>query len=333
MPENKKSRAILKWPSPRQAYFSCENYKEAFPAVPFWKEMCYTGSIFDEVLRVTNNMNYFSGNMNLVENKGVTYLTFPALEAFPFVRHAFSTRLGGVSQEEYASMNLNFGRGDPDENVRENYRRFCNAVGFDPHTLVASAQDHHTFIRRVTAENRGIGIWKPKDMQSVDGLITNEPGVTLVTYYADCVPLFFVDPVKRAVGLAHAGWRGTVAKIGEEAVKAMQREFGTDPRDVFAAVGPSIGPCCFEVDTPVYEEFAGQKELSPQEFITADGGGKYHIDLWEANRRILLQAGVPDAQISVAKLCTKCHSDLLYSHRASGGKRGGLAAMICLEEA
>ncbi|HEX3039120.1 MAG TPA: peptidoglycan editing factor PgeF [Caproiciproducens sp.] len=278
-------------------------------------------------------MNYDSKNMNFHINSEVAYLTFPSLEGFSFIRHAFSTRIGGVSKNEYASMNLNFGRGDSDENVTENLRRFCGAAGFYYHTLVASSQDHHTFIRRVGSENYGNGIWKPKDMQSVDGLITNEPNVTLVTYYADCVPLFFIDPENRAIGLVHAGWRGTVAQIGRETITAMQREFGSSPHSLFAAVGPSIGPCCFEVDAPVYEEFRRLTELNPREFITDDGNGKYHIDLWEANRRILMNAGIPQNQISVAGLCTQCNSDWLFSHRASGGKRGGLAAMMCITEA
>ncbi len=278
-------------------------------------------------------MNYDSKNMNFHINSEVAYLTFPSFERFAFINHAFSTRIGGVSKNEYASMNLNFGRGDSDGNVTENYRRFCDAAGFDYHTLVASSQDHHTFIRRVGSENYGNGIWKPKDMQSVDGLITNEPNVTLVTYYADCVPLFFIDPENRAIGLAHAGWRGTAAQIGRETVTDMQREFGSNPNRIFAAVGPSIGPCCFEVDTPVYEEFRKLTELNPREFITDDGNGKYHIDLWEANRRILMNAGIPQDQISVAGLCTQCNADWLFSHRASGGKRGVLAAMMCITEA
>lgn len=273
-----------------------------------------------------------SGTMTLHERQGVVYLTFPSLEQFPFVRHAFSTRLGGVSQNEYASMNLNFGRGDSDENVRENFRRFCAAAGFDETTLVASSQDHHTVIRRVTSENRGTGIWKPRDMQSVDGLITDEPQVTLVTYYADCVPLFFLDPARRAVGLAHAGWRGTVAGIGGKMVDAMRQEFGSVPEELYAAVGPSIGPCCFEVDAPVREEFMKLDELAPNEFISEQNGGKYKINLWEANRRILAAAGMPENRISVAQLCTKCNPDWLFSHRASGGKRGGMAAMMCITE-
>lgn len=277
-------------------------------------------------------MKYNPENMHLKEKSGVAFLTFPTLEQFNFIRHAFSTRIGGVSRNEFSSMNLNFGRGDSEENVRENFRRFCAAAGFEPKTLVASSQDHHTVVRRVDGSNRGTGIWKPRDMQSVDGLVTNAPQVTLVTYYADCVPLFFADPVRRAIGLAHAGWRGTVAKIGEIMVQTMGREFGSLPKDIFAAVGPSIGPCCFEVDSPVSDAFFQLTELCPREFITEKGGGKFMVDLWEANRRILQQSGIPKEQISVAELCTKCNPDWLFSHRATGGKRGGMAAMMCMTE-
>jgi YfiH family protein len=280
---------------------------------------------------ITTNIS--NNNMTVNESNGVTYLTFPVFERYRFVNHAFSTRLGGVSQNEYASMNLNFGRGDPEENVIENYQRFCEAADFDYHTLVASSQDHHTFIRRVDSSNYGVGIWKPKDLTSVDGLITNQPNVTLVTYYADCVPLFFLDPEKRAIGLSHAGWRGTVSQIGRITVEAMAKEFGSSAKDIVAAVGPSIGACCFEVDTPVYEEFIKMENLRPQEFIEKKGGGKYNIDLWEANRRILIGAGVPESQVTVSNLCTRCNPELLYSHRASGGRRGGLAAMMCITEA
>ncbi|WP_195986223.1 peptidoglycan editing factor PgeF [Clostridium sp. D33t1_170424_F3] len=271
-------------------------------------------------------------NMILHNHLGVSYLTFPGFSAFPFINHAFSTRVGGVSQAEFSSMNLSFGRGDTDENVLENYRLFCNAAGFDFNSLTASAQDHHTVVRRVTKEDRGVGIYKPKDRTSVDGLLTNEPGVTLVTYYADCVPLYFLDPVRRAVGLAHAGWRGTVAGMGKRMVEAMREEFGSDPRDLIAAVGPSIGPCCYEVDGPVADAFAAHPEWQPETLLKACGAGKYMLDLWEANRRILCGAGILPEHITVAELCTRCHADWLYSHRASGGERGGLAAFLCLKE-
>lgn len=229
-------------------------------------------------------------------------------------------------------MNLSFGRGDDEEHVMENYRRICRAADLPFEGLVASAQDHHTMVRRVGKAQAGIGIWKPKDLPSVDGLITDEPGVTLVTYYADCVPLFFLDPVHRAIGLAHAGWRGTVARIGEEMVRRMEQEFGTRPQDLIAAVGPSIGPCCYEVDQPVQRQFSQLTEIHPEECLTDKGNGKYMLNLWEVNRRILEKAGILPGHLSVTDLCTRCQHDLLISHRATGGKRGGMAALMCLKE-
>ena len=273
-----------------------------------------------------------SGNMKFNRKGEVCYLTFPSFEKYPFVRHAFSTRLGGVSRDRFSSMNLGLSCGDKRENVLRNYRLFCAAAGFDYATLVSSSQDHHTFIRRVGRKNLGTGVFRPRDMDSVDGLITDEPGVTLVTHYADCVPLFLLDAKKKAVGLVHAGWRGTAAKIGAAAVAAMRREFGTDPKDLVAGIGPSIGPCCFEVDAPVRDEFAKLEELRPAEWIREDGGGKYHIDLWEANRRILTQAGVPQSGITVSGVCTDCNAGWLFSHRATGGRRGSLAAFMALRE-
>ncbi|HAH78022.1 MAG TPA: peptidoglycan editing factor PgeF [Ruminococcaceae bacterium] len=271
------------------------------------------------------------GGMVLHRRRGVEFLTFPALEV-PFARHAFSTRAGGVSRGPFASMNLAFGRGDPDENVRENYRRFCAAAGLEASSLVSAAQNHHAFVRRVGPADRGAGIFEPQRMKSVDGLVTDSPGVTLVIHTADCVPVFLIDPERRAVGLAHAGWRGTAARIGAAAVAAMAREFGTRPGALLAGIGPSIGPCCFEVDRPVRDVFAGLTDLDPKGFIRDDGGGKYHIDLWEANRRILMRAGVPESSIAVAGICTRCHADRLFSHRASGGRRGGLAAFLGIGE-
>ncbi len=273
-----------------------------------------------------------AGKMELHAGGGATYLTFPPFSAVPFVRHAFSTREGGVSEREFASMNLSFGRGDVDANVLENYRRFCRAAGLGFRSLVSSAQDHHTFVRRVGKAQRGVGIWKPMDMESVDALITDEPGVTLVTHYADCVPVFLLDPKKRAVGLVHAGWRGTAAKIAARTVSAMTREFGCRPEDMLAGIGPSIGPCCFEVDAPVRDAFAAMTELCSRDFIRDDGNGKYHVDLWEANRRTLLLAGVPASSVTVAGVCTKCCANWLFSHRAAGAKRGGLAAFLGVAE-
>ena len=275
-------------------------------------------------------MIFKSGNTNLNFVDGVGFLTFPTLSELDFVNHAFSTRIGGVSSDEFKSMNLNFKRGDEPEKVTENYKIFCKAAGFDYESLVSSSQDHNTNVRCVTKKDRGIGVYRPHDMESVDALVTNESGVTLVTHYADCTPLLFADPEKKVIALAHAGWRGTVNKIGEATVDVMQEKYGCDPTDIIAVVGPAIGPCCYEVDTPVFEQFASLTELKPAYFTKSLGHGKYLVDLKETNRRMLMEAGLLSINITISDVCTRCNSGLLYSHRASGGKRGGLVAMMAI---
>ena len=274
-------------------------------------------------------MFFINSQMKFNVKDAVPYLTFDVLDNIPFVKHCFSTRMGGVSTGEFRSMNMSFGRGDDNECVTENYRRLCAAVGIPYETLTASAQDHHTFVRRVTPEQRGIGIYRPKDMQSVDGLVTNDENVALVTYFADCTPLLFVDTNKRAVGAAHAGWRGTVGRIGAKTVERMTEEFGTDPRDLIVTIGPAIGKCCYEVDKPVADKFH-RLGLDSRAFINEKENEKYMIDLAETNRQILMQAGVPEDNITKSGVCTKCSSDMIWSHRATGGRRGGMCAILCI---
>lgn len=257
----------------------------------------------------------------------LAYLTFNELEEVPFIKHAFSTRLGGVSVGEFNSMNMSFNRGDDENNVTENYKRLCSAIGVDFKNLVASAQDHHTFVRRVTSAEKGIGIYKPRDMESVDALITNERETALVTYFADCTPLMFVDMKNRAIGAAHAGWRGTVGRIGAETVKRMGEEFGTDPKNVIVTIGPAINKCCYEVDEPVIEKFR-ELGLNDDRFIFPKANGKYMLDLLETNRQILTTAGIPEENITISDVCTSCNHDLIWSHRATGGKRGGMCAVL-----
>ena len=259
----------------------------------------------------------------------LVYYTFPSFDAVPFIRHGFSTRLGGVSQGMYASMNLSFTRGDDPVKVRENFRRFCQAIGVREEQVVISAQEHHTTIYNATAADRGRGVTRDRGYADIDGLLTDEPGVVLCTQYADCVPLFFADPVKRVVGTSHSGWRGTVARIGAVTVERMCRDYGCNRKDILAAIGPSIGPCCFEVDTPVYEAFSGMGEFDDTCF-QARPGDKFYIDLWEVNRRILMEAGIDPRHITVTDLCTRCHPDVFWSHRVTGGDRGSLAGFIAL---
>ncbi len=259
----------------------------------------------------------------------VVYYSFPAFDAVSFVRHGFSTRLGGVSRGIYDSMNLSFTRGDEASSVRENFDRFCRAVGVDSRHAVVSAQEHHTTVYHATAADRGRGVWRERGYTDIDGLLTDEPDVVLFTQFADCVPLFFADPVRRVVGTAHAGWRGTAAGMGAVMIDHMIADYGCRPENVLAAIGPSIGPCCFEVDEPVRTAFAEVFDFAGD--CTRElGNGKSHIDLWEINRRTLLRAGLRADQITVTDLCTRCHPDLFWSHRATGGRRGSLAGCIAL---
>ncbi len=275
-------------------------------------------------------MKIQSKTMKLQNPENVPYLTYNSLSEINFIKHGFSTRLGGVSKGIFSSMNLAFNRGDNHDDVVENYHRICNSIGLDFNTLVASAQDHHTAVRRVFSENYGIGITKPRDMQSVDAIMTNEKNVTLVTYYADCTPIFFVDTEKKAIALAHAGWRGTVGKIGRKVIEKMTLEFGTNPKDLVCAVGPAISKCCYEVDKNCAEYFYKLDSLDNNKFIFPKTNNKYMIDLLETNRQILVQAGVNPDKITISDLCTRCNNGLLWSHRATNGKRGTMAAFLVI---
>lgn len=272
-------------------------------------------------------------DMKLECKDGVPYLGYPSLDEAVVVVHGFTTRLGGVSEGVCSSMNLSFTRGDKEEAVYENYRRIARAIGFPYESVVCSDQTHTTNVRRVGKEDRGNGLTRPRPYKDVDGLITNEPGVTLATFYADCVPLYLVDPVKKAIGLSHSGWRGTVGKIGKVTVEAMVREYGCDPENIVTAIGPSICMDCYEVSRDVAEEFqkAYRKELWSR-LLLDKGNGKYQLNLWEACRENFLEAGVLPEHITMPQICTCCNPEFLFSHRASGGKRGNLAAFLMLKE-
>ena len=203
------------------------------------------------------NWNRKNTKPHLIEknNQGVTWLSFPALEETGMVTHAFSTRMGGVSEGPYATMNFSFTRGDDPEAVKENYRRMANALEVDMERMVVTWQTHTTNVRLVSEQDFGKGVISDRDYRDVDGLITNIPGVTLVTFFADCVPLYFVDTKKHVIGLSHSGWRGTVHRMGAETIRRMTEVFGTDPNDVVACIGPSICQDCYEVGPEVIEQF------------------------------------------------------------------------------
>ena len=262
----------------------------------------------------------------------VLYLSYPLLEQTGLVNHGFSTRIGGVSEGIFRSMNLSFSRGDDEASVRENFKRMAEAIGVEPDSLVFAAQTHTTNVRKVTLADRGKGIVFPIDYQDVDGLVTNESGICLTTFYADCVPLFFIDPVHKAFGLSHSGWRGTVGKMGQETLWRMKAEYGTEAKDVIVAVGPSICQDCYEVSEDVIDKFKEAfDEKNWKDLFYEKNNRKFQLNLWKANEIILLEAGVQNENIAVTNVCTNCNCDMLFSHRATKGQRGSLAAFMALK--
>ena len=268
--------------------------------------------------------------ITLHESNGVAYFTFPLLEQTRMVRHAFSTRLGGASKGYFSTMNFSLTRGDNRDDVLENYRKMARILGTDVSKMVLSHQTHTTNIRLVTEADAGKGIWRERDYENIDGLITNVPGLTLVTFFADCVPLYFVDPVHHAIGLSHSGWRGTVARMGKCTLEAMHNAFGTEASDVYCAIGPSICQNCYEISEDVAVQFMQAFPGHTSEILIDKGNGKYQLDLWKANEIVLLDAGVKKDHLEVTDVCTCCNPELLFSHRASHGKRGNLGAFLCL---
>lgn len=267
-----------------------------------------------------------------MEKNGIRYLQFPALSEPGVCRHLFSTRVGGVSEGDLGSMNLSYTRGDKKENVDENFRRIADILVCEPDDFVLSHQTHTTNVRVVTEADRGKGITRERDYEDVDGLITNVPGIVLSTFYADCVPLYFLDPVKKAIGLSHSGWRGTVNKMGKVTVNKMAEEYGCNPKDLVAVIGPSICVDCYEVSMDVAQEFmmAFADAENLDKIVIPKNEEKAMLNLWQANLAVLIEAGIPKENITLPDLCTSCNKELLFSHRATNGKRGNLGAFLVL---
>ena len=244
--------------------------------------------------------------------------------------HGFSTRLGGVSPAPWDSLNLGAGRGDEPAHVAENFRRFCAAVGADSAALVKNHQVHSDRIRRVGPDDQLPDPAAPGVLEA-DGLVTDRPGVCLTIFSGDCIPILLYDPVRRVVSAAHAGWRGTAAGIAAQAVEAMSDRYGCDPGHILAAIGPGIGPCCFETHADVPDGLrAGLGERAEPFIRPLSTPGKYRVDLKGANARWLELAGVPAGQIALCSACTACDLENFWSHRVQGDARGSMAAMIQL---
>ncbi len=271
-----------------------------------------------------------TSNLTLVKKGNLEYIKFPKIEKTGIVNHLFSTRMGGVSGGCCSSMNLSFNRGEPRENVLKNYEIICSAENIELNDLVLSAQTHTNNVISVTKADCTRGIFK-ESFSDVDGLITNEKKVALVTQYADCTPLLFCDPVKCVIATSHAGWRGTVKQIGRVTVEKMCNEYGCKPQDIIVGIGPCIKECCYEVDDPVFCEFKKLEFLNLDACFIKKENGKYMLDLVNANKQILLKAGILPQNIDESDICTCCNSQYLHSHRATNGKRGNLAAIIELK--
>ena len=276
-------------------------------------------------------LNKESGSTTRINfNNGVPYISYRILDDIPWLKNAVSTRLGGVSKDYLASMNLGFNRGDLDENDIRNHEIFANVIGVNPKNIVTGNQTHTTNVKVVTKDDCGKGIYRDRNYTDIDGLITNEKGIVLATYYADCVPLLIVDTKNKAIGLSHSGWRGTVGKIGKVTIEKMGELYGTKPEDIVACIGPSICRKCYEISEEVAVQF---KEAFPdniKEILIDKGNGKYQLDLWECNRINFKEAGVLPENIKVTDICTCHNTDVLFSHRGHNGKRGNIGAFLSI---
>lgn len=269
-------------------------------------------------------------DVSLVVHKGIPLLTFACFEEQrDWMGMAFSTRLGGISEGCLAELNLGWNRGDSAATVKENYRRICQALGRNEESLVFSDQVHDTVVEYVT-EAQQAGKNLEKKLTGVDGLCTDREGITLATSYADCVPLFFADPVRHVIASSHSGWKGTVGQIGRKTIALMEKRFGCQPEHILALVGPSICQNCYEVSQDVMDQFAAVYSAEELSEIAMPGvvEGKYQLDLWAACYHTIRKAGVPAEKIQVSRVCTCCQPRLLFSHRATQGQRGNLNGFI-----
>ncbi len=267
----------------------------------------------------------------IITNKNLTYLTIPSFTQTGKVKHAYTARKGGVSGPPFESLNLGFHVGDEKALVSLNRERVCNLLGIESDALVAARQVHGDLVYAADAQDKGRGALDGESaIPGVDALVTNVSSLPLVAFFADCVCVFLLDPVMNVIGLVHAGWKGTALKIGAKTVRRMERIYNSKPRDILAGIAPSIGPCCYEVDQPVVNLF---RKSFPDwgMFIKPKCSGRWNLDLWEANKRILIDSGVPEDNISVAGLCTSCNNDLFFSYRAESGRTGRLAGLLMLK--
>lgn len=261
---------------------------------------------------------------------GIGLFRVPMLEAYPNLSHGFTARVGGVSAGPYSSLNLGWSRNEPRENIERNYRLLCGAAGLKYEDLILVSYDHGVQIEAVNRLSRGRGFSR-SPLPLCDGLITNDPSAALITLHADCSAIYLYDPVNHAIGLAHAGWKGVLGRIGSGLVIRMAQEYGSEPSELIAAVGPLICGRCFEVDEELGNSFI--KAFRYQNCCRpGTRPGKLYLNLQDAACIDLLDAGLLPERIAVMDACTFEMESMLFSHRRDNGKTGAMAAYIQLEK-
>lgn len=265
---------------------------------------------------------------NLNKNEDFQYLTFPSLERYTELLHCFTTRHGGVSEGSFKSMNIGFSTGDNDENVKRNIEIMAKMLGIKTEDIVETNQSHTNNIKYVTEEHKGM-VFKESPFKNIDGIYTDKRNLALMSFHADCNSIFFYDPVKKVIALAHAGWRGTLLNIAGVMVKALVKDFNCNVDDIITVIGPSLCSSCFEVDKDVADMFLGENK-DYKNFMEIKKP-KYHFNLWEMNKYLLMNEKIKESNIEISGICTKCNNDLFFSHRAQKGKRGLLAGVLMMK--
>jgi YfiH family protein len=259
--------------------------------------------------------------------RGLTYYQSPQLRSLPFLIHAFTTRIGGVSVGYYSSLNFSVREGDPEEHVKKNFQIIADAFDVSPEQFLTVRQVHGDGILVMKGPDFRIPEGKPLEY---DGIITDQTGIAVGVKTADCVPILIVDKIKRIIGVVHAGWRGTALKIAAKAVMRFREDFSSETGDMVAAIGPSIGPCCYQVDEQVYRamEHGGAEPY----FGPCEENGRWMLDLPSLNRQHLVEAGLSAESVGMSGLCTACLPDLFYSHRGESGRTGRQLNFLMLQE-
>ncbi len=271
-------------------------------------------------------IDIISEKMYLTQKGEVKLLKFKALDNLKYINHTVSTRIGGVSSKDgLESLNLGTYTADSVENIRENYRLFCSSAGYDVKRLVLGNQTHSLNVRYASSADCGKGIFLERDYTDVDALITDEKNLPLVIHTADCVPVSFIDTKLKVIGAAHCGWRGTFGELSGKTLEAMKKKFGTNPNDIVSTVGPCICQMCYEVSADLYNDFLNKFGKS---CALIKKQSSYYIDLAMINKQILIGCGVKEENIIVSDVCTCCNTDILYSHRGQGPKRGIFASVL-----